>query len=93
MRRQRQLIENLWDRYYKVWAAKHDYRLYEGRSDLYFPIARKNVETQVSTLKSQVFPGNGSFWVKPAPADLEMDPQGAEDRSQRVAHLLEFDVR
>ncbi len=92
VRQQRQMIELIWDRYYKVWAAKHEYRLYEGRSDLYFPIARKIIETQVGNLKGQVFPSNGSFWAEPDDADMEIDPQGTQDSVKRISTLISFDV-
>jgi hypothetical protein len=99
VRMQRSQIEELWDRWYQVWAAKHRYRLYEGRSDLYFPIARKIVEQHVAGIKMQTFPATDSFQV--VPNDLEMDPQSGQPigmdpatqmMARNVSRLMEHDV-
>lgn len=99
IRAQRSKIEDLWNRYYKVWAAKHEYRLYEGRSDLYFPIARKIIEQHTAGIKMQVFPSTDAFMV--VPNDVGVDPMtglpGAMDMqlqqlARNIGGLIKHDV-
>lgn len=84
---QRRLLESMWERFEKVWSAKQDIRLYEGRSDLYFPIGRKVVETQVAHTKAQLFPTADSFYIEPSP-----DDPVSIMAAPRIARIMRHDV-
>lgn len=93
VRSQRLKIQELWERYYQVWAAKHKFRLYEGRSDLYFPIARKIVEQHVAGIKMQVFPATDAFWVAPSEAPrLPEEEQMLALQSRSIAATMRHDI-
>lgn len=95
VRSQRSKLHELWDRYYGVWAAKHKIRLYEGRSDLYFPVARKIIEQHVAGIKMQSFPATDSFWVEPNYDGTGGDPIQAEMLSlyqKSIGSTIKHDV-
>lgn len=45
-------------------------RVYRGLNDVYLPTVWANVETAVEHIKSEIFPTNNAFAVKPNPTDL-----------------------
>lgn len=65
----RKTIQDRWTRFRQCYNGEHNRKLYEGRSDLYWRIAYKIVETFVSHIKTQVFPTVDSFYIEPSPFD------------------------
>lgn len=59
------LEETLW-RFFNMWnVTKDDYHSYVGRSQLYIPEVRKNIEAQARQLTKSAFPGEDVFDVSP----------------------------
>src|SRR4051812_16350513 len=61
IRQARLPLETFWQRYEKAWTMEHEFQNYFGRSNIYMPVANKQVETLVGELVTATFPGDDFF--------------------------------
>ncbi|UOF77406.1 portal protein [Caudoviricetes sp.] len=65
VRTRKQVLNQMWHSFTKVWTMEHDRQGYLGRSNLYIPAGRKGVETLTAQLVSGTFPVDDPFNVTP----------------------------
>jgi len=66
-------MEEEWERFYNMWSVKHDENHnYRGRSQLYVPEVRKNVESQSRQITESAFPTNNYLTCVPGKTGTRM---------------------
>lgn len=71
IRQARLPLETFWQRYEKAWTMEHEFQNYFGRSNIYMPVANKQVETLVGELVTATFPGDDFFNVEATKPDWQ----------------------
>ena len=79
----RQPLEERWYQYFNIWNTIFDIQYYNGRSQVYSPQLRKNVEFAVRNLRRNLFPTDDYFGVEPADDDERLD-------SEKVKQFLQW---
>lgn len=63
----RRTFEDWLEMCYNMWLCKVDVQYYQGDSNVYIPVIRKNTEDGVNNIASKLFPTEDSFGVLPLP--------------------------
>lgn len=92
VRSDRQEAESHWIRFFNMWNVTHDdYHMYRGRSKLYIPEVRKNVESMARVLTKAAFPSDDFFDCSPGPSGTK---KGADlNKSVRRWQLEQMRIR
>lgn len=73
IRSRRQILNQTWQSYLRIWDLMHEDQGYLGRSNIFMPSGRKVVDTTCAQLVSGTFPGDDNFGVSAYEPERDQD--------------------